>query len=598
MAQANEIEDMNVGEGEDPGLTDDAEMALTGINMLLNNGFDEAYALFEKYKNESPLMHAGYSFVFFMQALMSFEEEKLGEALKVLQHTEKKCEISDGFLRSVKKRFSKKKRQQSEAEVSVEDRIQRQVIVADSLLYQAILVFTNQDIASYVKGGWYLRKAWKLYEKVHKEILDLSEKQARAKIEKMTNSLPSNTNQNSVYVHDSATDGNDNELTEEVLSRLCGAVNFGYGTFQLCISMVPPKILKLIEFLGFEGDREAGLGSLEYTSHSKDMKAPLATLGLLWYHTVLRPFFALDGANSFCAGTAEAENIIAEKENDFPNSALFLFFRGRIHRLRKENDLSLGMYQKALEEAAGQREIELMCLYEISWCNLLKLRWSDTLEGFTRLRAESKWSKAYYSYLMSVCLGAQGDVDKAYEILKEVPGLVKKKNNQIEAFVGRRAEKFKKVPPTQEQCRLLTLELVFLWHALPTCTHEELKPMLDVCDMQTDHKIYHLKCLVEGSIYKELGEEEMAVQCLKEALARHQGIKDDYHVPAFTLFELASIYMKTPEMVGEAKACLQKIKDNFKDYDFENRLTVRVNNALKELKRRSQEAGVDKKGKS
>lgn len=191
---------------------------------------------------------------------------------------------------------------QSEAEVSVEDRIQRQVIVADSLLYQAILVFTNQDIASYVKGGWYLRKAWKLYEKVHKEVLDLSEKQARAKIEKMTNSLPSNTNQNSVYVHDSATDGNDNELTEEVLSRLCGAVNFGYGTFQLCISMVPPKILKLIEFLGFEGDREAGLASLEYTSHSKDMKAPLATLGLLWYHTVLRPFFALDGANSFCAG--------------------------------------------------------------------------------------------------------------------------------------------------------------------------------------------------------------------------------------------------------------------------------------------------------
>lgn len=48
----------------------------------------------------------------------------------------------------------------------------------------------------------------------------------------------------------------DGELSPDVLSRLLGAVNFGYGTFQLCISMVPPKILKLIEFLGFEGDRE------------------------------------------------------------------------------------------------------------------------------------------------------------------------------------------------------------------------------------------------------------------------------------------------------------------------------------------------------
>ena len=78
-------------------------------------------------------------------------------------------------------------------------------------------------------------------------------------------------------------------------------MNFGYGTFQLCMSMVPPKILKLIEFLGFEGERDVGLACLDYTSRSQDMKAPLATLSLLWYHTVLRPFFALDGANN-CSG--------------------------------------------------------------------------------------------------------------------------------------------------------------------------------------------------------------------------------------------------------------------------------------------------------
>ena len=41
---------------------------------------------------------------------MSFEEEKLGEAMKVLQETEKKCSTNDGFVKSFKKRFSKKKR--------------------------------------------------------------------------------------------------------------------------------------------------------------------------------------------------------------------------------------------------------------------------------------------------------------------------------------------------------------------------------------------------------------------------------------------------------------------------------------------------------
>jgi hypothetical protein len=170
--------------------------------------------------------------------------------------------------------------------------------VADSILYQGILVFTNQDITSYIKGGWYLRKAYKIYEKLHKEVNQLIGN-LKLKKSKSQNCLSST---GSGVMIDGPIDSNDNELTEDVLSRLLGAVNFGYGTFQLCISMVPPKILKLIEFLGFEGDGVAGLAALESTSQSKDMKGPLATLGLLWYHTVLRPFFALDGANDYNAG--------------------------------------------------------------------------------------------------------------------------------------------------------------------------------------------------------------------------------------------------------------------------------------------------------
>ncbi|KAK3583206.1 hypothetical protein CHS0354_025726 [Potamilus streckersoni] len=380
-------------EGEDEVPFDDRELPLKGMHMLLNNGFDEAFELFKKYKEESPLMLAGYSFVFFMQALMSFEEEKLEEALKMLQETEKKCEVGDGFVKSIKKKLSKKKKR-TEQQISVEDKIQRQVITADSLLYQAILVFTNQDIPSYVKGGWLLRKAYKIYEKLYKEMTGLRERQGKLKESSSYSSLNASS--------DGPIDGNDNEIPSEVLDMLQGAVNFGYGTFQLCISLVPPKILKIIEFLGFEGDREVGLKALLYTSHSKDMKAPLAVLGLLWYHTVLRPFFALDGANEYDGGCVEAEAIIAENTEIFPNSPLFLFFKGRIHRLRKQVDSSLTCYNQALDAAAGQREVELMCLYEIGWCNLMKLKWRESLTCFTRLKEETKWSKCYYTYLEAV----------------------------------------------------------------------------------------------------------------------------------------------------------------------------------------------------
>lgn len=66
-------------------------------------------------------------------------------------------------------------------------------------------------------------------------------------------------------------------ISPEALDRLKGSVSFGYGLFHLCISMVPPHLLKIVNLLGFPGDRLQGLSALMYASESKDMKAPLAT---------------------------------------------------------------------------------------------------------------------------------------------------------------------------------------------------------------------------------------------------------------------------------------------------------------------------------
>lgn len=58
----------------------------------------------------------------------------------------------------------------------------------------------------------------------------------------------------------------------------------------------------------------------------------LFRLALLWYHTVVRPFFALDGSDNK-AGLDEAKEILLKKEAAYPNSSLFMFFKGRIQRL-------------------------------------------------------------------------------------------------------------------------------------------------------------------------------------------------------------------------------------------------------------------------
>ena len=43
---------------------------------------------------------------------MSYEEEKINLAMKALEETEKKCQVNDGFMKSVRKKFSKKKRKE------------------------------------------------------------------------------------------------------------------------------------------------------------------------------------------------------------------------------------------------------------------------------------------------------------------------------------------------------------------------------------------------------------------------------------------------------------------------------------------------------
>ena len=56
-------------------------------------------------------------------------------------------------------------------------------------------------------------------------------------------------------------------------------------------------------------------------------------LALLWYHTIVRPFYGLDGSN-LKSGADAAQRLIDSSRADFAGSALFLFFQGRVERLK------------------------------------------------------------------------------------------------------------------------------------------------------------------------------------------------------------------------------------------------------------------------
>uniref|UniRef100_A0A8C1V1S0 Tetratricopeptide repeat domain 39C n=1 Tax=Cyprinus carpio TaxID=7962 RepID=A0A8C1V1S0_CYPCA len=507
---------------------DDAELAFQGINMLLNNGFKESDELFRRYRyNQCPLIF----------------EEKMQMASDDLRTTEKLCESDNaGVIETIRNKI-KKSMDSQRSGVEMVDGLQRQIIVADCQVYLAVLCFVKQEISAYIKGGWILRKAWKMYNKCYSDISQLQEACRRRSSDQQGALASDQANHNT-----SAERGG--RVTEEVLDRLKGSVSFGYGLFHLCISMVPPHLLKIVNLLGFPGDRHQGLASLAYASESKDMKAPLATLALLWYHTVVQPFFALDGSDSQ-AGLLEAKAILQKKAMVYPNSSLFIFFKGRVQRLECQINSALASFQDALEFASDQREIQHVCLYEIGWCSMIEMNFEDAYRSFERLKNESRWSQCYYAYLTGVCQGA---------------------------------ERLRKVSLARELCILGVVEVLYLWKALPNCSSSKLQLMNQVLQGLDEQPSLGLKHLLLGAIQKCLGNIKDAVQSFQLAAQNEYGRLNNSYVQPYSCYELGCVLLAKPEVHHIQNPLILRFKENYTGYDFENRLHVRIHSALASIK--------------
>lgn len=580
--------------GEDPAEEDinDAELALKGINMLLNNGFKESHELFRAYRNYSPLMSFGASFVSFLNAMMTFEEEKMQTALEDLKATERLCESdSGGVIETIKNKIKRSGDSQRSAVAAV-DRLQRQIIIADCQVYLAVLSFIKQELSSYIKGGWTLRKAWKMYNKCYSDITQLQESQRRRASEQPASPppLPSSSDppsHNSSPGPSPSPSLKPHSINPDALDRLKGSVSFGYGLFHLCISMVPPHLLKIVNLLGFPGDRHQGLSALTYASESKDMKAPLATLAMLWYHTVVQPFFALDGADTQ-AGLMEAKSILKQREATYPNSSLFMFFKGRVQRLECQISSALTSFSNALELASEQREIQHVCLYEIGWCSMIELNFREAYRAFERLKNESRWSQCYYAYLTGVCQGATGDLEGAVTVFKDVKRLFKRKNNQIELFSMKRAEKLCSPNVTKELCILSVIEILYLWKALPNSSAPKLQTMTQVLQGIDDASSTGLKYLLLGAVNKCLHNTKEAVQYFHLAARDEVGRLTNSYVQPYSCYELACVLLNNQETAARGEMLMLQAKEDYAGYDFENRLHVRIHSALASMQTSAQ----------
>ncbi|CAH1984671.1 unnamed protein product [Acanthoscelides obtectus] len=593
-------------------------LAREGIKLIINNNCAEAEQLFLEHP-DSLAMYSGYSFAVMMDALMSYEEEKLNKAIQVLRDLEKRCASETGWLRQVTQRVFSFTQVDAKSEQSLADQLETQIILADSQVCIAILTFLQQELSAYLKGGWALRKAWKVYQKVYKDILNLyNEKIGELQLpDPSQNPSPSPTElQNSVEEDRAAL--SDWDIPDLKIGKNGYSQNHSSSprfphskSANLEPSKNPPSasntsstssglrksqsvcnaLTNRQNFWSARMDSISRSTSMSFYNISSILSSQDYTLSLLWYHTIVRPFYAIDGTN-VQAGVECSERLLKESEAEFSQSALFLFFTGRVCRLNSDIKGALKSYQQAVQNST-QREIKILCTHEVGWCHLIELDYPKAGNSFALLKCSSRWSRSFYNYLAAICAGACEDKEQ-FQLFKDISQmtLIMPKGTQLDEFLARRA---KRCPATIETViakkpvywRLLVFEMLYLWNAIPSCNNENISTIITECkngQSEEDEPMIGLSKLILGGALCVQRHYDQAEECFKKCLELRKDIPtnaDDSHVSAFCLYELGLLLLKKEQTQEEGKNYLRQISQ-YSHYDFEQKLNVRVHSLLKQ----------------
>lgn len=150
----------------------DCDYVKHGFCMWINNEPVKAIDFLEKRK-ETLSVEYGAVLLHFFNALISFDRNKIAEASALLRELERKCNPEQqGWFQSIRTKLFGEQRD-FVTRKSILNELEKEIILADTLLCSSILIGISCDVSSYIKAALILRRAWKIYNQTFKEIHEL-----------------------------------------------------------------------------------------------------------------------------------------------------------------------------------------------------------------------------------------------------------------------------------------------------------------------------------------------------------------------------------------------------------------------------------------
>ncbi|XP_053481270.1 tetratricopeptide repeat protein 39A isoform X2 [Ictalurus furcatus] len=522
------------------------EDCMAALDLFLRNEFDKALSRLKSRTKESMYHALTYATILEMQAMMTFDPEDILSAGNTMKDAQAICQ-----------RYRKKSSFNSK--VFTEEELHAEVCYAECLLQRAALTFLqDENMISFIKGGIKVRNSYQIYKELHTVL------------------------KSSDYVH-----GQNHGHFE-------GGVKLGVGAFNLMLSLLPTRTLRMLEFVGFSGNKEFGLQQLQEGSAEHTFRSFLCNMLLLCYHTFM----------SFILGTGEgdvddAEKLLQPYLKQYPKGSIFLFFAGRIEEIKGNIDAAIKYFEECCEAQQHWKQFHHMCYWELMWCFTYKQHWKMAYFYADLLSKENAWSKAMYAYMKAAYLSMLSTEDRQpfgasdVALFRQVPGLKQKiagKSLPTEKFAIRKARRYNVDNPVPLPAP--PLEMMYIWNGYTVIgKHKDLtEGMLKTLNEaqkkleqnpRTEFSIDDqcVLSLLKGLCLKHLGHTEEAEHYFTLVLCNETQIKFDHYLVPNALLEHSLLCLEQGRR-EEAIKLLEMAKQNYKNYSMESRTHFRIQAAL------------------
>lgn len=202
---------------------------------------------------------------------------------------------------------------------------------------------------------------------------------------------------------------------------------FGYGLFNLVLSLLPAKVKSVVGFFGFNHDRKLALRALAVSASGNDVHSVFAGLTLMTYYGVVLLMSGYQADEKYIL--KQYRSIVDKLENKYPTGTLWILNRAKIHRMSGDPESAIKSLQAGLspDRTSVFLQADAVLVFELAWVYLAQRRYEDAANMFMQMTEINTWSHATYYFMAAGCHWSLGNLREAQRLLDATPAQIEKR---------------------------------------------------------------------------------------------------------------------------------------------------------------------------